>query len=111
MLLISQAMLQCPESATWHLLFSFCTFRTGNEYYNFILQKDESIGFICPVYNLGLPVTVVDFIKTLFVNFPVYNFADCLITCGAFSLIIYLVYEIVRDTKAEKKKAEDKDSE
>ena len=54
---------------------------------------------------------VVDFIKTLFVDFPVYNFADCLITCGAFSLIIYLIYEIVRDTKAEKRKAEGKDSE
>lgn len=47
---------------------------------------------------------VVDYIKTLFVDFPVYNFADILITCGAFSLIFYLVYEIVRDSTAEKKK-------
>lgn len=42
---------------------------------------------------------VVDYIKTLFVSFPVYNFADCLITCGAFALIIYLIYEIVRDSR------------
>lgn len=47
---------------------------------------------------------VVDYIKTLFVDFPVYNFADILITCGAFSLIFYLIYEIVRDAKSENKK-------
>ncbi len=45
---------------------------------------------------------VVDYIETLFVEFPVYNFADCLVCVGAFSLIIYLIYEIVRDSKAEK---------
>ncbi len=51
---------------------------------------------------------VVDYIKTLFVNFPVYNFADCLITCGAVALIIYLVYEIVRDSRKGKiEKAEE----
>ncbi len=56
---------------------------------------------------------VVDYIKTLFVDFPVYNFADCLITCGAFTLIIYLIYEIVKESKEEKKKklSEEKDSE
>ncbi|MBR3597239.1 MAG: signal peptidase II [Clostridia bacterium] len=47
---------------------------------------------------------VVDYIRTLFVDFPVYNFADCLITCGAAALMIYLIYEIVRDSKNEKKK-------
>ena len=46
---------------------------------------------------------VVDYIKTLYVDFPVYNFADCLITCGAAVLMIYLIYEIVRDTKKEKR--------
>lgn len=47
---------------------------------------------------------VVDYIKTLFLNFPVYNFADCLITCGAAALVIYMIYEIIRDSKAEKLK-------
>ncbi len=46
---------------------------------------------------------VVDYIRTLFIDFPVYNFADCLITCGAAALMIYLIYEIVRDSKNEKK--------
>ena len=52
---------------------------------------------------------VVDYIKTLFVDFPVYNFADCCVTCGAFALIIYLIYEIVKESKQEKNKlSEDK---
>jgi signal peptidase II len=45
---------------------------------------------------------VVDFIEPLFVNFAVFNFADCLITVGAFALIIYLVADLVKDIKKEK---------
>lgn len=35
---------------------------------------------------------VVDFIKTSFINFPVFNIADISITCGAALLIIYLLF-------------------
>ncbi|MBQ6119857.1 MAG: signal peptidase II [Clostridia bacterium] len=42
---------------------------------------------------------VIDYIMTLFVEFPVFNFADCLITCGCFALVIYLIYSIVKDAK------------
>ena len=42
---------------------------------------------------------VVDYIEPLFVNFAVFNFADCLITVGAFALIFYLIYDLVKDTK------------
>ncbi len=42
---------------------------------------------------------VVDYIETLFIDFPVFNFADCLITCSCFAVIIYLIVEIVRDAK------------
>ena len=45
---------------------------------------------------------VVDFIEPLFVNFAVFNFADCLITVGAFALIIYLIIDLIKDTKKEK---------
>ena len=38
------------------------------EKYNFITQPDEKIGFVCPVYNFGLPVTVIDFIDRLNLN-------------------------------------------
>ena len=42
---------------------------------------------------------VVDYIMTLFVDFPIFNFADCLITCACFAVIFYLIYEIIRDGK------------
>lgn len=45
---------------------------------------------------------VVDFIEPLFVDFAVFNFADCLITVGAFALIIYLLIDIVKDGKKNK---------
>ena len=45
---------------------------------------------------------VVDYIEPLFVNFAVFNFADCLITVGAFALIFYLIYDLVKDTKKSK---------
>ncbi len=45
---------------------------------------------------------VVDYIEPLFVNFAVFNFADCLITVGAFALIFYLIYDLVKDTKNSK---------
>ncbi len=42
---------------------------------------------------------VVDFIEPLFVDFAVFNFADCLITVGAFALIFYLIYDLIKDSK------------
>ncbi len=46
---------------------------------------------------------VVDYIEPLFVVFAVFNFADCCITIGAFTLIIYLIVDLVNDIKKEKK--------
>ena len=45
---------------------------------------------------------VVDYIATLFMEFPVFNFADCLITCGCFALIIYLIWSIVSESRQKK---------
>lgn len=45
---------------------------------------------------------VVDFIEPLFVDFAVFNFADCLITVGAFALVIYLIIDIIKDGKKHK---------
>ena len=42
---------------------------------------------------------VVDYIEVLFIDFPVFNFADCFITVGEFILIGYLIWDIVRDFK------------
>lgn len=45
---------------------------------------------------------VIDYIHTLFVDFPIFNFADCLITCACFALIFYLIYEIIDDSRKPK---------
>lgn len=50
---------------------------------------------------------VVDFIEPLFVNFAVFNFADSLVTVGAFILIIYLIYDIIKDFKSRKRLKKD----
>ena len=35
---------------------------------------------------------VVDMIKTEFMEFPVFNVADCFITCGCIMLLVHLVF-------------------
>ena len=44
---------------------------------------------------------VIDYINVLFVDFAVFNFADCLITVGCFAAVIYILF-------AEKFKKSDK---
>ena len=52
---------------------------------------------------------VVDFIEFTFVDFAVFNIADCAVTLGAASFIIYLVVDIIKDRKrkGEKQMGED----
>lgn len=47
---------------------------------------------------------VVDFIEPLFIDFAVFNFADCCITVGALMLIGYEVYEIFGERKKKTEK-------
>ena len=46
---------------------------------------------------------VIDFIKVLFIDFPVFNFADILVTCGSFMLITYLIIDIYNDSRKKQK--------
>ena len=48
---------------------------------------------------------VVDMIETQFVAFPVFNVADCFITCGCIALIAHLILFNKNFWKEEKKKA------
>ena len=45
---------------------------------------------------------VVDFIEVQFTDFAVFNFADILVTCGAFLLIGYLIYDTVKEFRMKK---------
>ena len=47
---------------------------------------------------------VVDMIETLFMDFPVFNVADCFITCGCFAIVISLIFFNREFWKEEKKK-------
>lgn len=50
---------------------------------------------------------VVDYIEVLFVDFYVFNFADCLVTVSAFLIIGYEIYDLVKDSKRKKVTADD----
>lgn len=45
---------------------------------------------------------VIDFIETAFIDFPVFNIADCAVTVGAALLIVYLLKDIFRPKKTER---------
>ena len=46
---------------------------------------------------------VVDMIQTEFMNFPIFNVADCFITCGVILLLVHLVFWNKEFWKDEKK--------
>ena len=50
---------------------------------------------------------VVDFFDARFINFPVFNVADCFITVGAFTLFFVILYDTVREEIMNKKKGEE----
>ena len=46
---------------------------------------------------------VVDMIKTDFMDFPIFNVADCFITCGSIALLVHLIFFNKEFWKEEKK--------
>ena len=48
---------------------------------------------------------VVDFIEPTFMDFAVFNIADCAVTCGAVVLIGYLLFDAFSDKKKPKEKS------
>ena len=43
---------------------------------------------------------VVDFIEAAFIDFPVFNIADCAVTVGAVFMVIYLISDLLFSKKA-----------
>ncbi len=68
-----------------------------------LLVVSGGLGNVIDRFRLGF---VVDFIEPLFIDFAVFNFADCCITVGAFMMIAYEIYELIRE---QKKKAAEND--
>ncbi len=64
-----------------------------------LLILSGGIGNVIDRIRLGY---VVDFIEPLFIDFAVFNFADCCITVGAFMLIGYEIYDLIKDFKQRK---------
>lgn len=64
------------------------------------------IGNLVDRFRLGF---VIDYIDVLFVKFYVFNFADCLVTVGAFLMIGYQIYEIIRETADKKDNKKNKE--
>ncbi len=85
------------------VIFYLVTNKGKSKYINIclILMISGGIGNVIDRIRLKY---VVDFIEPLFVDFAVFNFADCLITVGAFALIFYLIYDLYRDFKIDKNK-------
>lgn len=48
---------------------------------------------------------VIDFINPTFVNFAVFNIADCAVTLGTVSLIIFFIFDIIKEKKADEQQA------
>ena len=42
---------------------------------------------------------VIDFINPTFIDFAVFNIADCAVTLGTISLIAYLLFDVIRDSR------------
>ncbi len=49
---------------------------------------------------------VIDMIEPLFVDFAVFNIADCAVTLGACSFVLYLICDLIRDSRKKGEKDE-----
>ena len=99
----------------WLFLLVFVVFTVG-VVWEFIKKKMPFTTFerwcIAAIYAGGLGNMidrlrlsyVVDMIKTEFMNFPVFNVADCFITCGCILLLVHLFFFNKEFWKDDKKK-------
>ena len=99
----------------WLFLLVFAVFTVG-VVWEFIKKKMPFTTFerwcIAAIYAGGLGNMidrlrlgyVVDMVKTEFMNFPVFNVADCFITCGCILLLVHLFFFNKEFWKDDKKK-------
>ncbi len=73
----------------------------GVEYVCIVFMSAGGLGNIIDRISRGY---VIDYIEVLFVDFYIFNFADCLVTCSAFVIIFYEIYSVYKDFKNKKEK-------
>ena len=76
----------------------------GIDYWCIVFMMSGGLGNIIDRIFRGY---VIDYIEVLFVDFYIFNFADCLVTCAAFAMIGNQIYEIYKEHKKKKVKAID----
>ena len=76
----------------------------GIEYCCIVLMMSGGLGNIIDRIFRGY---VIDYIEVLFIDFYIFNFADCLVTCAAVVLICNQIYEIAKESKSKKVMATD----
>lgn len=76
-------------------------FRFGVDYVCLVFMAAGGFGNIIDRVFRGY---VIDYIEVLFVDFYIFNFADCLATCSAFVIIIYEIYSVYKEYKTKKEK-------
>lgn len=74
----------------------------GVDYCCIVLMMSGGLGNIIDRIIRGY---VIDYIEVLFIDFYIFNFADCLVTVAAVLLIINQIYETVKENKLKKEKA------
>ncbi len=102
------------EGAQWLFALIFLVF-TGAVIYDMVKKAMPFTNWerwcIAAIYGGGLANMidrlrlgyVVDMVEVEFVNFPVFNVADCFITCGCILLLVHLVFFNKDFWKEEKK--------
>jgi len=76
-------------------------FRFGVDYVCLVFMAAGGFGNIIDRAFRGY---VIDYIEVLFVDFYIFNFADCLVTCSAFVIIFYEIYSVYKEYKTKKEK-------
>ncbi len=76
-------------------------FKFGFDYICLVFMAAGGLGNIIDRVFRGY---VIDYIEVLFVDFYIFNFADCLVTCSAFLIVFYELYSVYKEYKARKEK-------
>ena len=101
-----QTMIMTVLAVACLLVIGFAVFsgkvKFGVDYCCIVLMISGGLGNIIDRIFRGY---VIDYIEVLFIDFYIFNFADCLVTCAAVVMIGNQIYEMIKENKEKKAKA------